>query len=213
MNLTIWGASARNTVLLVAALLLSSASCAQQNENQSTKQAESPATQPENPMITLKTNLGEIKIQLDAEKAPVTTANFISYVKSGHYDGTVFHRVIKEFMIQGGGFEAGMKQKSVNQPIPNEADNGLDNDEYTIAMARTGDPHSATAQFFINTNDNRSLNHSSKTGSGWGYAVFGKVVEGFDVVDAIKNSETSARAGHGDVPDEDVVIETATVEE
>ncbi|WP_049126321.1 peptidylprolyl isomerase, partial [Burkholderia cenocepacia] len=134
-------------------------------------------------MVELHTNHGVIKLELDAAKAPKTVENFLNYVKKGHYDGTVFHRVINGFMIQGGGFEPGLKQKPTDAPIDNEANNGLKNDNYTIAMARTNDPHSATAQFFINVNDNDFLNHSSPTPQGWGYAVFGKVVEGQDVVD------------------------------
>ena len=161
--------------------------------------------------VQLTTNHGNIIIELDAEKAPNTVANFIEYVKAGHYDGTIFHRVIKNFMIQGGGHLVGMKEKSksLNAAIKNEADNGLKNDKYTIAMARTGDPHSATAQFFINATDNDFLNFSSPTPSGWGYAVFGKVVEGFDVVDAIEGVKTSRSGFHDDVPKEDVIIEKA----
>ncbi len=161
--------------------------------------------------IELQTSKGNIRIELDDAKAPQTVANFISYVEKGHYDGTVFHRVIKDFMIQGGGFEPGMKQKSTDAPIQNEANNGLRNDHYTIAMARTSAPHSATAQFFINTTDNDFLNFKSESPNGWGYAVFGKVVDGQDVVDAIGNVKTGPRGGHGDVPLEDVVITKASV--
>jgi len=164
-------------------------------------------------MITLHTNFGDIKIQLDFDKAPKTAANFVEYVKAGHYDGTVFHRVIDNFMIQGGGFEAGMKQKETRDPIENEADNGLKNDVGTIAMARTMDPHSASAQFFINVADNNFLNHSAKTSQGWGYAVFGRVVEGMDVVNKIKGVPTTRKSGHQDVPAEDVIITKATVAE
>ena len=164
-------------------------------------------------IVTLKTNLGSIKLELDAEKAPKTVENFVNYVKAGHYNGTLFHRVINGFMIQGGGFEAGMKQKATKEPIENEADNDLKNEAYTIAMARTNDPHSATAQFFINVNNNDFLNHSTKTPQGWGYAVFGKVVEGQDVIDIIKQVKTGSRGFHQDVPVEDVVIEQASVEE
>ena len=160
-------------------------------------------------MIRFTTNLGVIDIELDTEHAPITCENFENYVKSGFYNGTIFHRVIKGFMIQGGGFEPGMRQKPTNDPIKNEADNGLKNDKYTIAMARTNDPHSATAQFFINVADNDFLNHTAPTGNGWGYAVFGKVVAGRDVVDQIARVRTGTRGWFGDVPVEDVVIEKA----
>ncbi len=160
-------------------------------------------------MIKLHTNFGVIALELDAEKAPETTRNFIAYVEAGHYDNTVFHRVIDGFMIQGGGFEPGMKQKDTREPIKNEADNGLKNDRYTIAMARTGDPHSATAQFFINVADNDFLNFKAPNGNGWGYCVFGKVVEGTDVVDRIKGVKTGNAGFHQDVPKEDVIIERA----
>ena len=159
--------------------------------------------------VELHTNHGLIKIELDAEKAPLSVANFLSYVRKGHYDGTVFHRVIKGFMVQGGGFEAGMKQKPTDAAIQNEANNGLKNAHYTLAMARTNAPHSATAQFFINTTNNGFLDFKSESPSGWGYAVFGKVVEGQDVVDKIEKVKTATRSGHGDVPVEDVVIEKA----
>ncbi|ABB08981.1 MULTISPECIES: peptidylprolyl isomerase [Burkholderia] len=162
-------------------------------------------------MVELHTNHGVIKLELDAAKAPKTVENFLNYVKKGHYDGTVFHRVINGFMIQGGGFEPGLKQKPTDAPIDNEANNGLKNDNYTVAMARTNDPHSATAQFFINVNDNDFLNHSSPTPQGWGYAVFGKVVEGQDVVDKIKGVKTGNAGFHQDVPADDVVIEKAVV--
>ena len=152
---------------------------------------------------------GVITLELDAEKAPKSTANFLSYVNSGFYNGTVFHRVIKNFMIQGGGMTADMKQKETQAPIENEAKNGLKNDKYTVAMARTSDPHSATAQFFINTVDNGFLNHSSPTPQGWGYAVFGKVVKGQDVVDAIKAVRTTRKGYHDDVPFDAVVIDKA----
>ena len=160
-------------------------------------------------MIRFTTNLGVIDIELDPEHAPITCENFENYVKSGFYNGTIFHRVIKGFMIQGGGFEPGMQQKPTNDPIKNEADNGLKNDKYTIAMARTNDPHSATAQFFINVADNDFLNHTAPTGNGWGYAVFGKVVAGQDVVDQIARVRPGTRGWFGDVPVEDVVIEKA----
>jgi len=162
-------------------------------------------------MVKLQTNFGTIVLELDAPKAPETVKNFLSYVESGHYDNTIFHRVIDGFMIQGGGFEPGMKQKPTNAPIQNEAANGLKNDRYTIAMARTGDPHSATAQFFINVKDNAFLNHTAPSGQGWGYCVFGKVVEGMDVVDKIKGVQTGSKGFHQDVPVEDVVIQKAEV--
>jgi len=164
-----------------------------------------------NPKVELQTSKGNIVLELDMANAPMTTQNFIGYVESGHYDGTIFHRVIDNFMVQGGGFATGMKEKQTQNPIKNEAQNGLKNDQYTIAMARTNDPHSATAQFFINVNDNDFLNHSSPTPQGWGYAVFGKVIEGADVVDAIKGVRTGNKGYHGDVPIEEIVIEKATV--
>jgi peptidyl-prolyl cis-trans isomerase B (cyclophilin B) len=160
-------------------------------------------------VVKLHTNFGVITLELDAEKAPVTAANFLEYVDSGFYNNTVFHRVIDGFMIQGGGFEPGMKQKSTNASIKNEADNGLKNKAYTIAMARTPDPHSASSQFFINVADNDFLNFSSPTSQGWGYCVFGKVTDGTDVVDKIRQVKTGNKAGHQDVPVEDVVIERA----
>lgn len=162
-------------------------------------------------MIVLHTNHGDISIELDSEKAPKTVANFENYVKEGFYNGVIFHRVIENFMIQGGGFEPGMTQKSTEGTIENEADNGLANERGTIAMARTMDPHSASAQFFINVKDNNFLNHSAKTAEGWGYAVFGRVVEGLDIVDKIKAVPTTSRAGHQDVPVDDVVIESAEI--
>jgi peptidyl-prolyl cis-trans isomerase B (cyclophilin B) len=161
--------------------------------------------------VKLSTNHGDIVLQLDAEKAPLTTENFVQYVKDGHYNGTVFHRVIKGFMIQGGGFEAGMSQKKTRASIQNEADNGLKNKKYSIAMARTMEPHSASAQFFINASDNDFLNHSGKNVQGWGYAVFGEVIEGREVVDAIEKVATGSKAGHQDVPADDVIIEKAEI--
>ncbi len=160
-------------------------------------------------MVELNTNHGRIVVKLHADKAPVTVDNFKSYVRSGFYDGTIFHRVIGNFMIQGGGFEVGMKQKATQAPIKNEADNGLKNKRYTLAMARTNDPHSATAQFFINVVDNDFLDFTSPTPSGWGYAVFAEVVEGQDVVDAIKGVRTGNSGFHQNVPLEPVVIESA----
>ena len=159
--------------------------------------------------VKLTTNHGAITLELDARKAPATVANFLEYVKSGHFDNTVFHRVIDGFMIQGGGFEPGMKQKPTRAPIKNEADNQLKNDNYTVAMARTSDPHSASAQFFINVADNEFLNHKSQSAQGWGYCVFGKVAAGTEVVDKIKRVKTGSRGMHQDVPLEDVVIQKA----
>ena len=160
-------------------------------------------------MVKLHTNLGVIGVELDTEKAPETVANFRQYVADKHFDNTIFHRVIDGFMIQGGGFEPGMKQKPTRGPVKNEADNGLKNDAYTVAMARTSNPHSATAQFFINVANNDFLNHSAPTPQGWGYCVFGRVTEGQDVVDRIRKVRTGSRAGHQDVPQDDVVIERA----
>lgn len=164
-------------------------------------------------MIKLNTNFGTITLELNAEKAPKTVANFESYVTSGHYNGTIFHRVINGFMVQGGGMEPGMTEKSTNEQIENEANNGLKNERGTIAMARTMEPHSASAQFFINVNDNGFLNHSAKTPDGWGYCVFGKVVDGMDVVDKIKDVATGNSGYHQDVPVNDVIIESAEITE
>jgi peptidyl-prolyl cis-trans isomerase B (cyclophilin B) len=161
-------------------------------------------------VVKLLTNFGEITLELDASSAPITVANFLQYVDSGFYDGTIFHRVIDGFMIQGGGFDATMQQKTSAEEIKNEADNGLGNDQYTIAMARTSAPHSASNQFFINVGNNEFLNHSAPTNSGWGYCVFGKVTAGMDVVDKIKKVATTSRKGHQDVPVDNVVIEHAT---
>jgi len=162
-------------------------------------------------VIKLTTNHGSISLELNADKAPKTVANFMSYVESGHYDGTVFHRVIKDFMIQGGGMTPGMKQKDTQAPIENEAANGLKNKRGSIAMARTNDPHSATAQFFINVVDNDFLDFKSPAGQGWGYCVFGEVVEGMDVVDKIRAVKTGNKGFHQDVPAEDVIIEKAEI--
>ncbi|OWS71718.1 cyclophilin [Polynucleobacter aenigmaticus] len=161
--------------------------------------------------VLLKTNKGDITLTLDAIKAPKTVANFLQYVKSGHYDGTIFHRVIDNFMVQGGGMTAGLKEKTSGAQIENEANNGLKNERGTVAMARTSDPHSATAQFFINVNDNDFLNHTAPNAQGWGYAVFGKVTGGQDVVDVIRKVKTGNTGFHQDVPAEDVVIEKASV--
>ncbi|HEX7864505.1 MAG TPA: peptidylprolyl isomerase [Variovorax sp.] len=165
-----------------------------------------------NPQVELHIkNYGVITLELDAAKAPKSVENFVSYVKKGHYDNTVFHRVIPGFMVQGGGFEPGMKQKPTDAEIQNEANNGLKNDNYTVAMARTSAPHSATAQFFINVSDNGFLNHTAPSAQGWGYAVFGKVINGTDVVDKIKAVKTGRKGFHDDVPLDDVVIEKAVV--
>ena len=161
--------------------------------------------------VDLETSAGTIRVELDDEKAPETVKNFLTNVENGHYDGTVFHRVIKGFMVQGGGFEPGMSQKPTGSTIKNEASNGLKNTKYTLAMARTSAPHSATAQFFINAADNEFLNFKSETPQGWGYAVFGRVVSGQDVVDAIEKVRTGNRSGHADVPLDDVTITRATV--
>src|SRR6187397_1296521 len=161
--------------------------------------------------VDLETSQGTIRLELDDEKAPVTVKNFLTNVENGHFDGTVFHRVIKGFMIQGGGFEPGMKQKPTGSTIRNEASNGLKNTKYTLAMARTSEPHSATAQFFINAADNDFLNFKSETPQGWGYAVFGKVVSGHEIVDKIEQVKTGNKGGHSDVPLEDVVITEAKV--
>ena len=189
------------SVLLLGAMLCCNA--------QASTSSQSPAHKGKHNMVKLHTNHGDITIELDAEKAPETVKNFLSYTNSGFYDGTIFHRVIDNFMIQGGGFEPGMKQKKVNAPIKNEAANGLKNDNYTVAMARTGDPHSATAQFFINTTDNGFLNYPGQ--DGWGYALICKGVEGKEVVDAIGKVKTGNRSGFQNVPVEDVIIIKAEV--
>lgn len=164
-------------------------------------------------MITLHTNHGDIVLELDFAKAPKSSANFLQYCHAGHYDGTIFHRVIDNFMIQGGGFEPGMKQKKAGAPIQNEADNGLKNNKGTVAMARTMEPHSASCQFFINVNDNNFLNHTGKNSQGWGYAVFGKVTGGMDVVDKLKGCRTGSKAGHQDVPVEDIVVKSVSIDD
>jgi peptidyl-prolyl cis-trans isomerase B (cyclophilin B) len=163
--------------------------------------------------VKLITNHGTIVLQLNQDKAPETVANFVQYVKDGHYDNTVFHRVISNFMVQGGGFEPGMAQKKTRATIKNEANNGLPNKKYSVAMARTQEPHSASAQFFINVADNSFLNHTAPTVQGWGYAVFGEVVEGQDIVDKIKAVPTTSKNGHQDVPADDVIIEKAEIVE
>jgi peptidyl-prolyl cis-trans isomerase B (cyclophilin B) len=191
------------TSFLVASMLVAAAATP----------ATAPAKAPEakNPRVALATTKGKIVIELDAQKAPKTVENFLSYVRSGHYDGTVFHRVIDGFMVQGGGFSADMTQKPGKPPIQNEADNGLQNARGTLAMARTSDPHSASSQFFINLVDNKFLNHTGKNAQGWGYAVFAKVVEGMDVVDAIAKVPTGSKGGHQNVPVEPVTVTKATV--
>jgi len=163
------------------------------------------------PQVDIKTSVGTIRLELYPEKAPKTVENFLQYVKDGHYNGTIFHRVIDGFMVQGGGFAPGMNQKPTDAPIENEANNGLKNDKYTLAMARTSDPHSATAQFFINVSNNDFLNFTAPTPNGWGYAVFGSVTEGTDVVDKIKGVKTGNKGFHQNVPNEDVIIEKAEV--
>lgn len=164
-------------------------------------------------MVIIRTTFGDIKLELDAEKAPVTVANFLEYARAGFYNGTIFHRVINNFMIQGGGFDTDMQQKAVGKPIDNEADNGLKNDFGTVAMARTMEPHSATAQFFINVKDNDFLNHSGKNMQGWGYTVFGKMVDGEEVLEKIRNVPTGSSGGHQDVPNDPVIIESVEVVE
>jgi cyclophilin family peptidyl-prolyl cis-trans isomerase len=181
-------------------------------ENQSTESNKTGEKMSTNPIIKLETSKGTVKIELDAEKAPNSTANFVQYVNDGFYDGLIFHRVIPNFMVQGGGMNPDMTEKGNKTPIQNEANNGLKNDRGTIAMARTNDPHSATSQFFINLKDNDFLNHTSESPAGWGYAVFGKVIEGLDVIDEIAKVKTGNHGGHGDVPLEPVAITKATVE-
>jgi len=200
--------SARVFSLAFAALLVFGLGAVSQAASSTSTQGQSMST---SPRVKLQTSMGDMVIQLDAEKAPKTVENFLTYVKEGFYDGTIFHRVISNFMIQGGGFEPGMKQKSTNEAVENEANNGLKNNRYTLAMARTSDPHSATAQFFINVSDNDFLNFTSPTPNGWGYAVFGEVVEGTEVVDQIKGVKTGTKGFHQDVPTDDVIIEKATV--
>jgi len=190
--------------LMLSCLLLGAAQAAPISQQQSAQKGK-------NSMVKLETNHGNITIELDAERAPATVKNFLDYVTSGFYDNTVFHRVIDGFMIQGGGFEAGMKEKPTKAPIRNEAANGLTNDKYTLAMARTSDPHSATAQFFINIKDNSFLNYTAPNAQGYGYSVFGKVVSGTEVLDVIRKVKTGNNAGHQDVPVEDVILIKAEV--
>ena len=198
--------AARLLSLLLPALCIATLSIAQTQAAPN-----NPATKGKPTMVILHTNKGDITIELDAAKAPETVKNFLEYVNSGFYDGTIFHRVISNFMIQGGGFEQGMKQKTTRAPVKNEAANGLSNDNYTVAMARTSDPQSATAQFFINVKDNGFLNYTAPTSQGYGYCVFGKVVKGTEVVDAIKKVRTGNSGYFQDVPAEDVVITKAEV--
>ena len=188
-------------VVLLAAALFSADSPAQGAKTD----------KPEHPKVALETSLGRIVLELDAAKAPKSVENFLAYVRAGHYDGTIFHRVIPGFMIQGGGFDTGMEQRPTRPPVQNEASNGLRNARGTVAMARTSDVHSATSQFFINTVDNRALDYKDSTPRGWGYAVFGKVVEGMEVVDKIEKVKTTTRAPFQDVPVDAVVIKKATV--
>ena len=200
-------------VLFPTLLALSVSACAAQKEP---KAETAPAAQPtattsSMPRVTLSTNMGDIVVELNPAKAPLSSANFIEYVQSGQYNGTIFHRVIDNFMIQGGGFDQNMQQKPTRAPIQNEANNGLKNSRGTIAMARTGDPHSASSQFFINVKDNAFLDHTSPTPQGWGYTVFGQVVEGMDVVDKIKVVQTSNMGGHQNVPTQPIVINQAVL--
>jgi peptidyl-prolyl cis-trans isomerase B (cyclophilin B) len=200
-------ASALTAAVLTGKLAYAADSTPSTN-SQPTKGKTSMSTQPR---VKISTNFGDMIISVDAAKAPKTAANFIAYVKDGFYDGTIFHRVMDGFMVQGGGFEPGMKQKATKAPVENEANNGLKNNKYTLAMARTSDPHSATGQFFINVANNDFLNHTAPTAQGWGYAVFGEVVEGQDVVDKIKAVKTGNSGFHQNVPTEDVIITKAVV--
>lgn len=198
---------------LLALLMLAALPLAAQEPEQSTEPTqETQAT--ENPTVILHTNFGAITVELFEQQAPKSTANFLRYARDGHYDGTIFHRVISNFMIQGGGFDTEFHQKPTHEPIENEADNGLENKRGTLAMARTGDPHSATAQFFINVVDNDFLDHRGKmSGQTWGYAVFGRVTDGMDVVDKIRSVETTSKNMHRDVPAEPVIIERVELSE
>jgi len=201
--------SSASLFLLAAASLLVAPTQAQTDSQPNTGNSSMTTS----PRVKLNTTAGDIVIELDAVNAPKSTENFLAYTRDGFYDNTIFHRVIDGFMVQGGGFEPGMKQKTSNAPIENEANNGLKNDKYTLAMARTNDPHSATAQFFINVANNDFLNHTAPTAQGWGYAVFGKVVEGQDVVDTIRGVKTGNSGFHQNVPTDDVVIEKAAIVE
>ena len=198
--------------LLALCLLLPGLVTAQMTEQEPTEQSDEPTM--EYPTVILNTNFGAITIELFEDKAPQSAANFMQYARDGYYNGTLFHRVIPNFMVQGGGFDTDFQQKETREPIENEADNGLANERGTLAMARTNDPHSATSQFFINVTDNDFLNHRSKTnGQTWGYAVFGRVTDGMDVVDAIRAVDTGRRGMHQDVPVEDVIIESVEIPE
>ncbi len=202
------------TVLAATALLLAAAATTADTPTPTAERSDTMnADAASNPRVLLETSKGDITIELFAAEAPKTVENFLAYVRSGHYDGTVFHRVIPNFMVQGGGFTAEMSQKPTREPIQNEADNGLKNEKGTLAMARTMQPNSASAQFFINTTDNKFLDHTGKNPQGWGYAVFAKVVDGMDVVAAIEKVPTGSRAGQKDVPVEPVVIRSAKVVE
>jgi peptidyl-prolyl cis-trans isomerase B (cyclophilin B) len=206
---TIFNRSLASLFLMTAAVFMVTPAGAQTASQPSTGKSSMSTS----PRVKLTTTAGDIVIELDAVNAPKTTENFLAYTRDGFYDNTIFHRVIDGFMIQGGGFEPGMKQKATKAPIENEANNGLKNDKYTLAMARTNDPHSATGQFFINVANNEFLNHTAPTAQGWGYAVFAKVVEGQDVVDAIRGVKTGNAGFHQNVPTNDVVIEKAVIVE
>lgn len=207
----------RKIVFLISAMLMLTITACSDNTPKSTADKQNSSSQNEtltmNKTVTaiIKTNKGDITLELDGEKAPLTVTNFVKYAEAGHYKDTLFHRVIPGFMIQGGGFVSGMQQKPTKAPVMNEANNGLKNNKYTISMARTSDPHSATSQFFINTNDNVSLDFTSESPSGWGYAVFGKVITGENVVDDIEIVTTMQRGPYGDVPYDDVVIEDVVI--
>ncbi|MEC7120479.1 MAG: peptidylprolyl isomerase [Pseudomonadota bacterium] len=203
----------RHAVLFPALFAISMTACAAQKEQntETTTPAQPNTTASNMPRVALTTNMGDIVIELNSEKAPLSSANFIEYVNSGHYDGTIFHRVIDNFMIQGGGFDQNMQQRPTRASIQNEADNGLKNNRGTIAMARTSAPHSGSSQFFINVQNNDFLNHTQPTPQGWGYAVFGQVVQGMDVVDKIKTVQTSTISGHQNVPTQPIVIEKAVL--
>ena len=200
-----------SALVLLTAFFIGSGAAFAQSLSQTSQTNQDTSSMSTSPRVKLDTTAGEIVIELNAAEAPKSSENFLTYVRDGFYDNTIFHRVIDGFMVQGGGFEPGMKQKTTRDPIENEANNGLKNDMYTLAMARTNDPHSATAQFFINVSNNDFLNHTAPTAQGWGYAVFGKVVEGQDVVDKIRGVKTGNAGFHQNVPTEDVVIEKATV--
>jgi len=202
---------ALTSIISAAAVMTNYATAADTAPPSNSNQTKGKTSMSTNPRVKLSTNFGDMIISVDEVKAPKTAANFIAYVKDGFYDGTIFHRVMDGFMIQGGGFEPGMKQKPTKAPVENEANNGLKNDKYTLAMARTSDPHSATGQFFINVANNDFLNFTAPTAQGWGYAVFGQVVEGQDVVDKIKGVKTGNAGFHQNVPTEDVIITKAVV--